>query len=157
MFLHKRLQKHRYLQYFYNIAMIFFSKPNLQKHRKLQCFAPCREGKKGLKTVPKPSKFDSFPAPWFLVEFVPIFTVFFPLPMSPKNALSPPNFKIFIDFHKTQFLDRSSCKNGSKCRRERRFFEPNAKNTVRGRVGARGATRGSKLGLSTLMARLRRI
>ena len=97
MFLDKRLQKHRYLQCFYNIAMIFFSKPNLQKHRKLQCFAPCREGKKGLKTVPKPSKFDSFPAPWFLVEFVPIFAVFFPFSYVPKKRQIPNQFQ---DFHR---------------------------------------------------------
>ena len=145
MFLHKRLQKHRYLQYFYNIAIIFFSKPNLQKHRKLQCFAPCREGKKGLKNGPKTIQIRLLSCSVIFSRICPDFYRFFPLPMSPKNALSPTNFKIFIDFHKTQFLDRSSCKNGSKCRREHRFFEPNAKNTVKTRVGGRSATRGSKL------------
>ena len=144
-FWHTRLQTHRYLQCFFNIALYFFVSRSVQKHCNLHCFGSCRTPQKQSKTAPKPSKFCSLPTPRFLIDFVLIFTNFFTLPISPKNASSPPNSRIFMNFPKARFWNRLTSKNASKCRRERRFFEPNEKNTVKTRVGGRSATRGSKL------------
>ena len=75
----------------------------MQKHCNLHPFGPCRTQQKHSKTVPKPPTFCAFLDLRFLVDFVHIFTIFLPFPMSPENASCPCNSMILWIFLKPDF------------------------------------------------------